>query len=211
MFFALPVPNSSHAERTVVRSGSSVGHPVREGGDDIHPVVALRLAVAHVVLETRVRTEGPLAVVVVPAEAIGSGGVPGVAKDEERRSVGGFQRVAVGGGTEEPTAKRIGLLLGFRPGNGFERTGFTVDPCVCRRRPAAPRPRPGDCRHHPDPEGLPTVPEPVDPLGETLALQIYPHGLFRVGVAGGARRGERKFLFFPDMDRSGGAWQPRGQ
>ena len=119
------MPNSSHAERTVVFSGSfiddvprlAVGHPVGKRGDDVDPVVALRLAVADVILESRRRTDGALAVVVVPLEAVGAGRIPGVADHEERRAVGLLQRVLIGGGAQEAAAQRVLLLLLLGPGD----------------------------------------------------------------------------------------------
>ena len=82
----------------------AVGHPVGKGRDDVDPVVALRLSITNVVLETGTWSEGTLAIVVIPFEAIGAGGVPGVADDEEGRAVGQFEGVVIGRGPQEASA-----------------------------------------------------------------------------------------------------------
>src|SRR5579862_2671301 len=105
--------------------GRFVRLPVREGGDDIHPIESLPLAIADVILEAGFRSDGPLAVIVIPAEAVRAGGVPGIADDEERRAVRLFQGVVVRGGPKKAAAQRILLFLPFSPVDGRERTGFS--------------------------------------------------------------------------------------
>src|SRR5579872_6898127 len=113
MFFALPVPNSSHAERTVVPSGIVTCHgcpSVSQLGkrrDHVDPVVALCLPKPHVILEARLRPHCPLAIVVVPLEPVRSRCPPRIAHDEEWRSIRCLQRMPILRRPQKSPSQRI--------------------------------------------------------------------------------------------------------
>ena len=79
--------------------GSAIRHPVRKSSNDIDPVVALCLAKTHVVFESGSGTQRAFLVVVIPAEAISSHGIPGIADDEEGCAIRRFECVTIRRGT----------------------------------------------------------------------------------------------------------------
>ena len=134
-------------------------------------------------------------------------GVPGVAEHEERRAVGLFQRVVVGGGAEKAAAQRILLFLRLR-----SRRSAVKEPVLPARPGSAGSDPlrhvhvPGCGREQADTEGLPAVPEAVNPLVEVRAGEVDPDGHVGVGVREGARGRERQLLLLPDM-HWGSAWR----
>ena len=99
-----------------------VSHPIGKCGDDINPVVTLRLAVAYIIFETRSRTNGAFLLVIVPAETVGPDCIPCIADDEEWGTVGILQRMLICGRPQKAATQ--GVLCFFRPSplSRYERT-----------------------------------------------------------------------------------------
>jgi len=142
----------------------AVGHPVGKRGDHIDPVVPLRFAEADVILEAGVGAHGALAIVVVPAVAIGAGGPPSVARNQEGRAVGELEGVPVGGGAEKSAAERVLPLLIIAPRNGSEGTALAGESRIFGTRSAGPVPLARFGGDHPHAELIATISEAIHAL-----------------------------------------------
>ena len=176
-----------------------VGHPVGKRRDDVDPVVTLRFAVADVVFEPGLRSDGALPVVVVPFKAIGAGGIPGVADDEEWRAIRQFQSVTIGCGAQEAPAQGVVQFLGLGPVDRDERPGFPRQALVRGIGAASPGPGSGRRGHEAHPKREASIPEPVDAFLEVGAGEIHINRHIGIGVRPGAGTGEGQFLFLPNM------------
>ena len=204
---ALVHPRRPHAEvRLLVQPDFprlAVVRPVRKGGDDGDGVEALAFAQPQVILEPRIRADGPWLIVVVPLEAMRRRRIPGVAEQEKWRAVGIFKRMTIGGGADEPAARGHGFFFRLRPFNGLETAALVVQAGVLLVRPAAPVPLTRRGGEDTDAEHVTTVPETVTAFVESGSFQIHPDLDVGVGIGVGILGVKGQFNFFPDMHVAG--------
>jgi hypothetical protein len=169
-------------------------------GDDGDRVVALLPAEPDRILQPHVRAHGAFLAIVIPAVTVGRGRPPRVAHQEEGRAVGILECMAVGGGTYEPAAARVGQLVLGGPVEGLEGAALPHEPGVGRFGPARPAPlaRRGSGDAHA--ERAAAVPEAMAAPREARALQIHPDRDLGIGVLVLALRLQNDLVPVPDVD-----------
>src|SRR5215471_917941 len=202
-------PRRAHARTLGVIHEQFDGISVRGPGwkcrNDEDGVVALSLAVTHIVLETGLWAQRMLLIIVFPEKSIGAGGIPGVTNYKEWRTIGLLDGVTIGSGPQKSASQRIFIFLFLAPGDRIEFTVLAGQSGVRGIRAALPSPFARRGSKEPHAKCSLPIPEPINLFAKIGAFQVHPDDYIGVRIRPSLCRRKGHLLLLPNVDgRSGG-------